>query len=116
MSAPRLSDEQRAACVALAEERSTLSREGVDVIGRGGEVWHYVHPRFADAYADAAFALAEAEVIRLRAALAEIAALQTEEPAGDHTDDNLDYAYELGTERGLYTASQIARAALGGGT
>ena len=65
--------------------------------------------------ADVAALSMSGEVIRLRAALESIAALQTEEPEGDHTDDNLDYACEVGIERGLYTASQIARAALDGG-
>ena len=108
MSAVRLSDEQRAACLAVAEERSTLSREGVCVTERVGEVWHYVHPRLADAYADAAFELAEAELARLRAALAEIAALQTEEPDGYGNDD----AFAEGRATGQWNAACLAKTAL----
>lgn len=102
MSSVRLSDRQRAACVYAAEEQSRLSRRGVEVTERPGEVWCYVHPRFADAYADAAFALAEAELTRLRAALASIAALQTEEPTHEDGLHGL----------GLWQAAEMARAAL----
>ena len=64
----------------------------------------------------------EAELTRLRAALAEIAALQTEEPAPVRplpSDSPIQHFWTGRTEgkaAGRYEAAEMARAALGGGT
>ena len=56
--------------------------------------------------------LRDTEVTRLRAALAEIAALQTEEPVPPAGSDD---DYKHGYQDGRYEASSLARRALDGG-
>lgn len=58
-----------------------------------------------------------AEVARFRAALAAIAALQTEEPkARAFRTDEYEMGSDYGRAAGIFEASSLARAALGGGT
>ena len=60
---------------------------------------------------------AESELTRLRAALASIAALQTEEPAYPfEAPDTFDAGQRHGVKAGQRDASRMAAAALGGGT
>jgi len=59
---------------------------------------------------------AESELTRLRAALASIAALQTEEPERATWDSTDAVISATGQRWGRYEAAEMARAALGGGT